>query len=109
MTTLTLADQNMLLQAILTLSFIFAVFGFMVLHFLYTILDKFIFKRIRVPKKIKTKHGELFRTDSGIYVLENELDDFNDDYRFSNKQRAIRILEYRLERLKNQIKPNDLH
>ena len=109
MTTLTLADQNLLLESVLILSFIFAVFGIMALHFLYTIADRFIFRRLRIPKKIKTQYGELFRADSGIYVREDELDDFNDDYRFSNKQRAIRILEYRLERLKKQTETPDLH
>lgn len=109
MTTLTITEQNMLLEATIALSFIFAVLGFIVLYFLYIAVDKFIFKRIRIPKKIKTQYGELFRTDSGIYVREDELEDFNDDYRFSNKQRAIRILEYRLERLKKQTETSDLH
>lgn len=84
-----------------------SVFGFIALHFLYRILDRFVFRRIRLPKKIKTQYGYLFRTFSGIYVREDELDDVNDDYLFRNKERSIRLLEYRLKRLKDQ--PDSLH
>ena len=101
MHTLSLQDLKSLQDFVLISAFMLSVFGFMILHFLYIILDRFVFKRIRLPKKIKTQHGYLFRSYSGVYVPEDQLNDVNDDYMFKNKQRAIRLLEYRLKRLKD--------
>lgn len=101
MNTLSLQDLKILQDFILISVFTLSVFGIMTLYFLYKILDRFVFKRIRLPKKIKTQYGYLFRTYSGIYVREDELDDINDDYLFKNKERSIRLLEYRLKRLKD--------
>jgi hypothetical protein len=109
MNTLSITDLKSLQDFVLIGAFMLSVFGFMILHFLYVILDRFVFKRIRLPKKIKTQYGYLFRTYSGIYVREDELDDINYDYLFKNKERAIRLLEYRLKRLKDQSDSLDSH
>ncbi|MFW2097319.1 hypothetical protein ACG9ZL_14010 [Acinetobacter sp. ULE_I057] len=109
MHTLSPQDLKALQDFVLISAFMLSVFGFITLHFIYVILDRFVFKRIRLPKKIKTQYGYLFRTYSGIYVREDELDDINDDYLFKNKERAIRLLEYRLKRLKDQPDSLDSH
>lgn len=103
MHTLSPQDLKALQDFVLNSAFMLSVFGFITLYFLYVILDRFVFKRIRLPKKIKTQYGYLFRTYSGIYVREDELDDVNDDYLFKNKERAIRLLEYRIKRLKDSL------
>lgn len=105
MHTLSTQDLKAIQDFVLISAFMLSVFGFITLYFFYVILDRFVFKRIRLPKKIKTQYGYLFRTYSGIYVRQDELDDINDDYLFKNKERAIRLLEYRLKRLKG-IEPN---
>ncbi|TNL43663.1 hypothetical protein [Acinetobacter bereziniae] len=109
MHTLSPQDLKALQDFVLISAFMLSVFGFMTLYFLYGILDRYVFKRIRLPKKIKTQYGYLFRTYSGIYVREDELDDVNDDYFFKNKERSIRLLEYRLKRLKDQHDSQDSH
>ena len=68
---------------------ILSVFGIIILRVLFQFIDRHLFKRIRVPKKIKTQHGYLFRSYSGVYVPKDQLNDVNDDYMFKNKQRAI--------------------
>lgn len=103
MHTLSPQDLKALQDFVLISAFMLSVFGFITLHFLYVILDRYVFKRIRLPKKIKTQYGYLFRTYSGIYVRKDELDDVNDDYMFKNKERAIRLLEYRIKRLKDSL------
>lgn len=103
MHTLSPQDLKAFQDFVLISAFMLSVFGFITLHFLYVILDRYVFKRIRLPKKIKTQYGYLFRTYSGIYVRKDELDDVNDDYMFKNKERAIRLLEYRIKRLKDSL------
>ncbi|MFW1997350.1 hypothetical protein ACG904_20785 [Acinetobacter guillouiae] len=73
MHTLPPQDLKALQDFVLISAFMLSVFGFMALYFIYAILDRFLFKRIRMPKKIKTQYGYLFRTYSGIYVREEAL------------------------------------
>ena len=108
MSTLSIQDVKALQDVILLSAVIISVFGFFSISFAYSLFDRFVIRRFRRPAVIKTKNGNLYRSYSGVYVSKDELDDFNRDHIFKNKQRHMNVLEYRLNRLKSQIENENI-
>lgn len=100
MTSLSIVELKALQDFLIFGSLFLSVFGLMALHMLYFLIDKYLFRRLRIPKKIPTEFGTLHRSLSGIYVKQENLKDADLDYLDKNRERSIKILEYRLNRLK---------
>lgn len=98
---MTILEYKALSQLVFYSSFFLSIILTFVFYFLYRLFYTYVIKKMRFPKKIKTIDGFLYRSLPGVYVTQEELDDFNADYIHSNKERSIKLLEYRLSRLKD--------
>lgn len=92
------------LNAITNLLYGAIALGFFLSFILFSFFRQFFIflgKKFRIPEKIRTEHGYLYRAQTGLYASRERVLEIDTDLKLKRKERAIKYHEYVLNRLKN--------
>lgn len=99
MHTLTVLEQSALIDMFWSI----VALGLMLSFFLFWIFQsffRFVFRKINFPQRVRTEHGYLYRTLTGLYVSKQRCLEIDTDLKLKRKDCAIKHHEYVLNRLK---------